>query len=294
MLGVDLGSSLVKLALIEEDGTIKFDHFRTKLDLIKAFFSNEGDHTLKNFAPNGVKAIGTVGAGGCKFNEFLKTLPNISENGDEMGSNAYAVSYLLKTPSQIRVFGGNGVIDDSYVIASMGTGTAFTIIRPGEPMRHVGGTGLGGGTLIGLANMILGINDFDQLCKLASQGDSNKLDLLIRDIAGSDYSPTLKADVIASSFAKAAYCEERPADKDIAAGILSTISFAIGAHVASVCVAEKVSTVVFVGGFLDIDGIISNNLMRSLNLFHPEITLVIPKNYHYMGALGTALKLSHK
>lgn len=63
--------------------------------------------------PNGVKAIGTVGAGGCKFNSFLKTIPCINENGDEMGANAYVISNLLKEPSKIRVFGGNGKIDDS-------------------------------------------------------------------------------------------------------------------------------------------------------------------------------------
>lgn len=299
MLGVDLGSSLVKLALIEDDGTIKFHHFRTKFELIKAFFSNEGEDTLKKFAPNGIKAIGTVGAGGVKFRSFLETIPNICEkNGDEMESNAYAIAYLLKQSidkSQIRVFGGNGVIGDDYIIASMGTGTAFTVVHKGQKMRHVSGSGLGGGTLLALANLTIGVNDFDKLCKLAAQGDSNKLDLLIKDIAGSDYGTTLKADVIASSLAKAAWMEERPEDKDIAAGILATVSFALGAHIASCCVSEKVSTVVFVGGFLDIDGIISHNLMRSINLFHPEITLIVPKNFHYMGALGTALELSsHK
>lgn len=293
MLGVDLGSTLVKLALIEADGTIKHHHFRTKYELVKAFFSNEGEYSLKDFAPNGVKAIGTVGAGGVKFRQFLETLPNISQNGDEMEANAYAVEYLLKEPSKIRVFGGTGVIGDSFIIASMGTGTSFTIVRPNQPKRHVGGSGLGGGSLLGFSKLILGINNFDELCKLAAQGDSNKLDLLIRDIAGSDYGATLKADVIASSFAKAAYMEERPADKDIAAGILATVSFALGAHIASCCVSEKVSTVVFVGGFLDLDGVIAHNLQRSINLFHPEITLIIPQNFHYMGALGTALKLSH-
>lgn len=131
----------------------------------------------------------------------------------------------------------------------MGTGTSFNVVRPNQPTRHVGGSGFGGGTLLDLENIKIGINDFEQLCKMANEGDSNKLDLLISDIAGSDYGSTLKADIIASSFAKAAYMEKRPADKDIAAGILATVSFALGAHITSVCEAEKVSTVVFVGGF---------------------------------------------
>ena len=294
MLGVDLGSSLTKLALIESDGTMKFEHFRTKFDLIEPYFTNKGDHSLKDFAPNGVKRIGAVGAGSCKFSDFLRTLPVPPENGDEMKSNAFAVKQMLKDPSKLRVFGGTGKVEDRFVIASMGTGVSFTVVAPDEPMRHVNGSAVGGGTLLALSKLILNINDFDQLCKLAAEGDSNKLDLLISDVFGSDYGTTLKADVIASSMAKAAWMDERPADKDIAASILATISFSIGQHVSAICGAHNIKTCVFVGGFLDMDGIIAKNLQRSVNLFHPEITLVIPQHYHYIGALGAALRVSQQ
>ncbi|OHT06104.1 hypothetical protein TRFO_26032 [Tritrichomonas foetus] len=176
----------------------------------------------------------------------------------------------------------------------MGTGVSFTVIKPGEKMRHVGGSAIGGGTLLALSRLILNITDFELLCKLASEGDQSKLDLLISDVFGADYGTTLKADVIASSMAKAAWMEERPADKDIAASILATVSFSIGAHVATIAASQNVKTVVFVGGFLDMNGIIAHNLMRSVNLFHPEITLVIPENYHFFGAIGAALSVKDK
>lgn len=294
MLGVDLGSSLTKIALIQEDGTIKFTHFRTKIELIRKFFLNEGEQTLNDFAPQGIKAICAVGAGSCKYADFFESLPLRPKKGDEMQSNAFALQTILRDPSKIRVFGGSGIIGDSYVVASMGTGVSFTVVRPDQPMSHVGGSAIGGGTLLALSKLILGINDFNELCQLAARGDSKKVDLLISDVFGSDYGDKLKADIIASSMAKAAYMEERPADEDIAASLLSTISLSIGAHVSAICGAQNVQTVVFAGGFLDYDGIISYYLMRAVNLFHPEITLVIPKNFHYVGALGAALQLANQ
>jgi activator of 2-hydroxyglutaryl-CoA dehydratase len=61
---------------------------------------------------------------------------------------------------------------------------------------------------------------------------------------------------------------------------------------AALCTAENVDTVVFVGGFLDSGGILSSNLRRAINMWHPEITVVVPDFYHYAGAIGAALSLA--
>ena len=46
--------------------------------------------------------------------------------------------------------------------------------------------------------------DFDDLLSLAEQGDHRNVDMLVKDIYGSDYSTLgLPADLIASSFGKA-------------------------------------------------------------------------------------------
>ena len=64
---------------------------------------------------------------------------------------------------------------------------------------------IGGGTLVGLANMMTGINDFDTIIELASQGDNTNVDMLVKDIYGKN-SPfkELGEDLLASSFAKMA------------------------------------------------------------------------------------------
>ncbi len=64
---------------------------------------------------------------------------------------------------------------------------------------------IGGGTLIGLSNLLTGIKDFDQIINLASQGNHKNVDMMVRDIYGSN-SPfkELQGDLLASSFAKIA------------------------------------------------------------------------------------------
>jgi len=72
--------------------------------------------------------------------------------------------------------------------------------------ERVSGTMIGGGTLLGLANLLTGINDFDTILEVSKKGDNNKIDMLVKDIYGEN-SPfkELKGDLLASSFAKVAF-----------------------------------------------------------------------------------------
>jgi type II pantothenate kinase len=292
MLGVDLGSSLVKVLFLGDDNSIKVDLFSAREDLIRSYFTNTSVQCVANFiSPSELTKWVIIGVGSLKYAQFFDALPVPPGRGHEMTSNSIAMSHLLTRTSQVHVFGGRGRIGERYIIASMGTGIAFTLNEPGVDAKHVGGTGLGGGTLMALSKLILGISDFRQLCELAKTGSAENVDLLISDIVGADYGPTLTADVVASSLAKVALFQQRPADNDLAAALVATVTHAIGAHASAICKAEKVETVVFVGGFLDIGGIITNYLVKSINLFNKEITIVVPNFHHHLGALGAALTL---
>ena len=67
------------------------------------------------------------------------------------------------------------------IIVSMGTGTAF-IIADQNGEKHIGGTGIGGGTLLGLSNKMLNIRHFDDLIEMAQSGNLANIDLNISDI----------------------------------------------------------------------------------------------------------------
>lgn len=86
------------------------------------------------------------------------------------------------------------------IVVSMGTGTAF-IIADENGEEHIGGTGIGGGTLLGLSNKMLNIRHFDDLIEMAKDGDLSNIDLNIADIT-KDRLETLPPEITASNFGK--------------------------------------------------------------------------------------------
>ena len=59
---------------------------------------------------------------------------------------------------------------DRALVVSLGTGTAMVSVNQAE-IRHVSGTGVGGGTLLGLAKHMLGVSGLDTLETMAGRGD---------------------------------------------------------------------------------------------------------------------------
>jgi type II pantothenate kinase len=286
MIGVDLGASLVKIVFFpaNPEEPLRFHHFRSIPTDITAYFNGP----FATEIANGTKwAIG--GAGSYKYSQFFGSLSFPPSRANEMESNARGVSWLLKH-SKVHTFGGTGTISDRYIIASMGSGVSFTLNTPDVSGRHIGGSAVGGGTLMALAKLILGITDYGELLALAASGNQAKVDLMISDIVGEDYGDTLKAGIVASSLAKAAW-EERPEDKDLAAALVATVTLSIGTHLAALCTAERVDTVVFVGGLLDVGGIVPDFLQKSVGMWHPEVTVVVPEHHMHAGAIGAALSL---
>ena len=68
------------------------------------------------------------------------------------------------------------------VVVSMGTGTAFVRAEKNGNVKHLGGTGVGGGTLLGLSNRMLNIRHFEDLVEMAGNGNLENVDLFIKDI----------------------------------------------------------------------------------------------------------------
>ena len=54
----------------------------------------------------------------------------------------------------------------------------------GEKFERVSGTMIGGGTLVGLSNLLTGINDFETILEMSQKGDNSGVDMLVKDIYG--------------------------------------------------------------------------------------------------------------
>jgi len=120
---------------------------------------------------------------------------------------------------------------------SLGTGTSILLITDGASKR-IGGSALGGGTLLGLGQLLLGTTRFEEIATLAVRGDRRNVDLLVGDIYERDEIP-LSRELNASSFAKLA--SRRP--EDLAHALTGMIGENLGlicAHLAQLHGAESI------------------------------------------------------
>ena len=185
-------------------------------------------------------------------------------------------------------FGGAGLAgQDDCIVASIGTGTAIVHYKNGQS-THVGGTGVGGGTIKGLAKLLCDLEDPVEIDKLALNGSAGAMNLTISDL-GYDMVSFLGADMTASNFA-AVNSSRR---EDLAAGILSLVGETVGI-ITSLCAREAgcPQSIVAVGKVAD-SQFIRNTLELVGKLYqtgfifpeYPGYATVYGAARHYMQAL---------
>lgn len=101
-----------------------------------------------------------------------------------------------------------------YLLVNIGSGVSMIKVSGPRQYERIGGTSLGGGTLWGLLSLLTGARTFDEMLRLAENGDNTAVDMLVGDIYGTDYSKIgLKSTTIASSFGKV-FKMKREAERD--------------------------------------------------------------------------------
>jgi type II pantothenate kinase len=169
------------------------------------------------------------------------------------------------------------------LIVSVGTGTAIVAAYDGgERIYHVGGTGVGGGTVIGLARRMLGVNDFQALEIMASKGNTDKADLTVRDVVGGPVG-IVSAEATASNLAR---LNDETLPEDVAAGIFSLVSQVVG--VVSTMAARSCNLeedVVLVGRLVK-SSLVSKIIRETTSVF--GVKAFVPENCEYCTAVGAA------
>lgn len=105
-------------------------------------------------------------------------------NGSRCGADALGLP--LCTVSELDAIGCGGLLpvrEGRCPGGEHGHGTTFVLARNGA-YTHLGGTGIGGGTLMGLGRGLLGVHTPDELFQLADEGDLGQVDLRIGDLFG--------------------------------------------------------------------------------------------------------------
>jgi type II pantothenate kinase len=223
--GADVGATLVKLAVRDARGD-------TVTETLPAEALEAAVERLRDLAPS---RLGLTGGGA----------PLLAER---LAQPAVLVGEFDAWAEGARQLLGRDV-RERFLVVSVGTGTSALLVEPGRVSR-VGGTALGGGTIVGLGAALCAQRDFDAIAALAARGDRRRVDLLIRDIYP-DGGFLLPGDVNAASFAKLARSDGGAADAaDLAHGIMGLVGENVGLICAGLAARLEVELIAFGGSTL--------------------------------------------
>jgi len=207
IIGIDVGATITKAVFIENGGFTRKVKTRAS-DAVTAATGAFGKLLLENgIAINAIKGIRITGVGASQIKDDIFGIP--TSRVDEIKAIGTGGMFL------------SGLND--IIIANIGTGTAI-IEANGCGISHFGGSGVGGGTIIGLAKKLLPTAEFSEIVKLAQTGDLSMVDLLLEDIMDKDMG-FLNKKTTASNFGKMA---DNASSGDIALAIINMVYQVIG------------------------------------------------------------------
>ena len=175
---------------------------------------------------------------------------------------------------------------DEAIVVSMGTGTAIVHAKKNGEMKYLGGTGVGGGTIMGLSKLLLQAESIEHISDYAETGDLSKIDLRIGDLSTKENLSALAQELTASNFGNVSDIATR---EDIALGILNMVFETIA--MVSVFAAREagVKDIVLTGNLTRFPH--CERKFRELNQPHYNygVNFIIPENSRFSTVIGTAL-----
>ncbi|MDR0910100.1 MAG: pantothenate kinase [Spirochaetaceae bacterium] len=215
--GIDIGSTTTKAVTVDSASNQILNLVTTKAnDAVTSATGALGKMILENnITMSDIEKIMITGVGASKINQNIFGIPTIKVNEIQ----AVGIGGMYLGSGLGEALSKNGEI----IIANIGTGTAIIDASPTK-IEHIGGTGLGGGTIIGLGKRFLGMSDYTEIVSMAEKGSLNNVDLLMEDIMDTSLS-FLSAKSTAANFAKML---DTATDEDIAIGLINMVYQVIG------------------------------------------------------------------
>lgn len=267
VIGIDIGSTTTKVAAIISGNNIIKIKTRA-IDAITSATGAFGKMIMENdFRLENIDKINMTGAGSSKITGNLFGIP--TNKIDEMIAIGAGGKYLSKK--------------DHIIISNIGTGTAIIEVD-GNVITHLGGTGVGGGTIIGLAKELLKTTDFDTVLQYALKGNINNVDLNVGDIAESNIG-FLEKKYTASNFGKMLDIATR---EDIALGIINLTYQVIGMVSVFAAKSKGNHTVVITGN--GSNNPIGQKILADISRMY-NIEFEFPADAEYATAIGAALSI---
>jgi len=167
------------------------------------------------------------------------------------------------------------------IIVSAGTGTAIVRAAEGK-IAHLGGSGVGGGTLLNLAERFAGMHSFASLTKLAADGNISAVDLKLCDISKEKIGNMPPATTV-SNFGN---LQDTATHADIVLGLINMIFESIGTMAVFATLNDSVKDVVLIGSLSTIKQ--AEAVFDMLSQLY-QVRFHIPENASFATAVGAAL-----
>ncbi|MBO5295015.1 MAG: pantothenate kinase [Clostridia bacterium] len=274
VIGIDVGGTTTKIVGFrkKEDGTKELiaPQFVRATDPLTSIYGAFGKFT----AENGLE---------------LSDIDRILMTGAGSSVITKPIYNLACTP--VPEFSGIGIGGlylsglDEAIVVSMGTGTALIHAKKEQgnhTIEYLGGTGMGGGTLIGLCRKMLGVDTVEHIEQLCTDGDLNNIDLRIKDISRSQYQG-INEDLTAANFGKVS---DLATSSDLALGIANMVAETIMMLAVFAARSYHLKNIVLIGNLTTIEPI------RKVFESHAEsfgVNFLIPKNSQFGTVIGAAL-----
>lgn len=259
IIGIDIGTSTTKIVEVKDGNIISRAIVRGKYskEIYKEFVENNKIENVEKIVFTG------IGADKIDIAEYTENTHIV----DEFTSIAKgALALADKTEA---------------LVVSVGTGTAFINVTDGE-IKHLGGTGLGAGTLFNFSKAFLDITNFDEMLGLIENGNVENVDLRIKDITTQEIE-TLPLDLTLSNFGKLNK-ESKP--EDIAAGLINMVFEIVGMMAVFIVETKKNKDVVLIGNITGLTGV--RTVLDRIEKVK-DINFYVPEDSEFSVAYGAVL-----
>ena len=266
VVGIDVGISTTKIVGINERGIVESPIRIKATDPVTSLYGAFGKYLHdNNVSLSDVERVMITGVGAAYIDTPVYGLPT-----------AKAEEFIADG------LGGRYETDlEDMIVVSMGTGTSLVQCN-GDDIRHIGGIGLGGGTLMGLSRIMLKTEDVKQITALALQGNSANIDVQIGDISPNPL-PGLPKDATASLFGNA---KSNATREDIAKGIITTVLQTIGSSAILASLNSGIREYVLIGNLTLLPQ--CKEVFPAMEKLY-KVRFIIPKYSEFCTAIGAAL-----
>ncbi len=272
VIGIDVGGSTTKI--------VGFHNTGGKKELISPQFVKANDPLTATYGAFG-KFTDENGIGIAEIDKVLMT----GVGSSYVKRDLYGIE-CIRVPEFDCIGRGGLYLSglDNALVVSMGTGTALIHARRGEGMKYLGGTGVGGGTLLGLSKLLVGADDIGHISEFVADGNLGNVDLRIKDLTSPGTQPVMNADMTAANFGNVSDVATK---SDVAKGITNLVYETVGMVSVFAARSVGVTDIVLTGNLTRLDSCVTK--FEEFNRLGYGVRFVIPKLAEFSTVIGCAI-----